>query len=790
MSSPAPRTLAEQLRGWSDADLAALLVARPDLATPAPQDTAQLATRAGTRASVLRALDQLTLLELTVLEAVVALGGAAATAAAVAAVHAAHEATLGAVDRLRGLALLWGGPDEVRTLSVVADTLGTSRSGLGPSAASLLAGYGPDRVAGVVADLGMTPTGDRSRDVDALVAALADRGTVSDLVGQVSQQARTILDHLERSGSEGTYEGAAHPVRAGRAAAPAEELLARGLLMARGRTHVAVPREVAMALRDGRTTRDRLDRPPDLAVASRSGRLVDQAAAGAAYELVRHVELLLEHWGAHPPPALRQGGIGVRDLKAVAAYLQVAGPVAALVVEVASAAGLLARGETEAMDAAWLPTDAFDGFVAAPPEDRWARLAVAWLGGARLAALVGTRDAGKPVNALQPDLERSWLAATRREALAQIAALDPGSVLAPGTGVPSLVSRLRWLRPRRPPDRAEAVAAVVEEGAVVGVLGLGGMSAHGRALLADDPLHAAATALRPLLPAPVGHVLVQADLTAVAPGPLEQALARSLAAVADIESRGGATVYRFTESSVRRAFDAGWSAVEVHDLLGRASATAVPQPLRYLVDDVARTFGTVRVGAASAFLRSDDETLLAALAHDPGAASLRLRRLAPTVLVTDVPVDLLLPRLRDLGHAPVLESADGTIRLGRRPAYRTRTPTPAPGELRDRARVEARAAATVTAVRAGDRAAAHRPGDPTLTARTTPAATLAVLREAAEHGGSVWIGYVDNDGSTLERVVDPHRVEGGWLRAFDHRTDGVRSFAIHRITAVRPMPAR
>ena len=48
-STPAPRTLADQLRGWPDARLAALLSARPDLANPAPQDSSQLASRARTR---------------------------------------------------------------------------------------------------------------------------------------------------------------------------------------------------------------------------------------------------------------------------------------------------------------------------------------------------------------------------------------------------------------------------------------------------------------------------------------------------------------------------------------------------------------------------------------------------------------------------------------------------------------------------------------------------------------------------------------------------------------------
>ena len=68
-SSSTPRTLAEQLRGWTDEQLSALLEARPDLATPAPHDSSQLAARVVVKASVLRALDGLDALELAVLQA-------------------------------------------------------------------------------------------------------------------------------------------------------------------------------------------------------------------------------------------------------------------------------------------------------------------------------------------------------------------------------------------------------------------------------------------------------------------------------------------------------------------------------------------------------------------------------------------------------------------------------------------------------------------------------------------------------------------------------------------------
>ena len=49
----------------------------------------------------------------------------------------------------------------------------------------------------------------------------------------------------------------------------------------------------------------------------------------------------------------------------------------------------------------------------------------------------------------------------------------------------------------------------------------------------------------------------------------------------------------------------------------------------------------------------------------------------------------------------------------------------------------------------------------------------------------MWIGYVDNHGTRAERIVDPVRVEGGQLTAYDHRSEDLRSFAVHRITAVR-----
>ena len=114
MPTSAPRTLADQFRSWPDEQLSALLEARPDLATPAPHDSSQLAARVVVKASVLRALDGLDALELTVLQALV-------QGTDPADLPATPEAVAGAVERLASLALVWGSP--TRPVLVVGDLL-------------------------------------------------------------------------------------------------------------------------------------------------------------------------------------------------------------------------------------------------------------------------------------------------------------------------------------------------------------------------------------------------------------------------------------------------------------------------------------------------------------------------------------------------------------------------------------------------------------------------------------------------------------------------------------------
>ncbi|MFJ6410995.1 helicase-associated domain-containing protein [Streptomyces hydrogenans] len=867
-TAASPRTLAEALRARGDDGLAALLRARPDLLGPVPNDLTQLATRAGTRASVVRALERLDRFSLQVAEALAVApdpapyavlaglfggrddaGGEAAKAGA-----AEIGASLPrAVALLREQALVWGEDDRLRLVRTARELLSPSPqhpspTGLGPTVAEATAGMSPGRLQEIVAAAGLPSTHDPVSAVAALTALFTDRERMGALLDSAPPEALSVLDRLVWGPPYGEVTAKPTP--------PVSWLRDRGLLLPVSPRTMVLPREVALHLRGGRAHRAPEPRAPELGV-TRAYRpqVVDSAAAGQAYAALASVEELLKSWDHGGPAVLRAGGLAVRDLKRTAAALDVPEPVAAFWLELAFGAGLLASdGEA---DERYAPTPAYDDWLDQPPAERWARLVTAWLAATRTPGLVGGQDAkGRTLSALGPDLDRAAAPEVRHRVLGLLATLPPGTAADPE----SLLARLRWERPTRgtstagrtgaapaaaspgtagagaepgaagpwasetrPPapgtpqaaprpaaDLRERLARwVLGDAELLGITGRGALSTPARALLnlplaeAAGPAaegggvepevaaERAAELLEPLLPEAVDHVLLQADLTAVAPGPLLRPLADALAVLADVESKGGATVYRFTPGSVRRALDTGRSASDLHAFLTAHARTPVPQPLAYLIDDVARKHGHLRIGAASAYVRCDDDALLGEILADRRSAVLRLRRLAPTVLAAQTDPASLLEGLRAMGYAPAAESAEGDVLVTRADAHRT-PPRTAPAPVPDGPPVPDATLlnAAVRAIRAGDHAATavrREPAVPVTTGglpRTSAAETLATVQAAALTGSAVWIGYVNAEGAASQRVIAPVRVEGGFVTGYDHTADEVRTYPLHRITGV------
>ncbi|MFE9909468.1 helicase C-terminal domain-containing protein [Streptomyces clavifer] len=806
-----PRTLAEALRARGDESLAGLLRARPDLLSPVPNDITQLATRAGTRASVIRALEHLDRFALQTAEALAVAPDPAPYDALLALLTgdgegdgdrrddsgAAITAALpAALTTLREQALVWGEDERLHLVRTARELLAPSPqhpspTGLGPTVAEATAGMSPGRLQDILTAAGLPATHDPVSAVASLAGLFTDRTRMAALLDTAPVEALSVLDRLVWGPPYG--EVTPNP------APPVQWLRDRGLLLPVSTRTVVLPREAALHLRAGRAHRVPEPVPPALvAAAERDPQAVDRAAAGQAFTALSTIEELLKLWNNGGPAILRAGGLSVRELKRVANALDVSEPIAAFWVELAYAAGLLATdGEADERYAA---TPAYDDWLELPAQDRWTRLAAAWLAATRTAGLVGGQDAkGRALSALGAELDRSAAPEVRRRVLALFASLTPGTAPDPQT----LLARLRWERPLRTGASGAAPSAgdvsdlrsrialwTVNEAELLGITGRGALSSQARALLDEGPREAAAR-LAPLIPEPLDHVLLQADLTAVAPGPLERPLAEMLSVLADIESKGGATVFRFTPGSVRRALDAGQAASDLHAFLATHSRTPVPQPLSYLIDDVARRHGHLRIGAASAYVRCDDEAVLNEILADKRSAALRLRRLAPTVLAAQTDPGSLLEALREMGYAPAAESAEGDVLITRAGARRT-PPRTAPAPVPEGPPVPDATllTAAVRAIRAGDTAArvVHRDAPETASAgslpRTTPAETLATVQAAAMTGSAVWIGYVNADGAASQRVIAPVKVEGGFVTAYDHTADEVRTYPLHRITGV------
>ena len=716
--STAAVTFADELRARSDQDLALIFQFRPDLVSPVPNDFSSLAARATSTPSLVRALDSLNLWHYQIVEAACVLPEPFKKSELVA---VTNEESATALDYLWKMGLLYKEGNNFRTPTNLKLLIGDEPAGLGPQS---------------VGKLDFTKLKDvpkSSLDVLAKLTWGPPRGSISN---------------IKKPGNAIGW------------------LLENNILVALDSHTVALPREFGIKLRQGKVHRDLVTKPSNLEGKKIDQKQIDLAAIANISTILRWCEELLHNLSDEPPTALRTGGIGVRDLKRIAEHMGVDEACAGFVAELCYLSGLVVVDPDDQI----LPTSAFDIWLTKSAEERWYSLSILWLDTSRVSGLIG-KISDKNIAPLGPELDRAGVSLIRRTTLK---VLIENREISPK--IESMQEVVKWWNPQRVNN--DFIFWNLREAEWLGITGQGAISTFGVNLLNSSETLGVEAAL----PKPVDHILIQADNSAVAPGPLTAELSAELGTIADIESRGGATVYRFSEASIRRGLDHGKTGEQIKTFLTKTSKTPMPQPLDYLITDVAKRHGRLRVGAAHTYIRCEDEGLIQQILHDKKCEHLRLRKIASQVLVTELELTEVIGELREYGYLPAAENASGVLLS--QPNLRRSKSRPKPPRIISEftAPKEAIVLAAVKTIRAGERSRKVEPIIP----GTSSNETLALINQYIDEKRTLVISYADNNGGVSNRIIEPISISLGTLTARDETTGEIAQFRIPRINGVAP----
>lgn len=568
------------------------------------------------------------------------------------------------------------------------------------------------------------------------------------------------------------------------------------------------------------TEYSRPDEPALTPIPESVARNAQAAAAGAAGGTVAAAVRAIE---ADPPSQLMSGGVGKRDVQRLASALDLEYAQTIFVLELCGALNLVGVGSSS-IDPVWLPTSEYDLLKRTDRGNLHAALVRAWLhmGEDITHIATGHTPRGdrvhplgsvvKPTTANPYGGHPSALPPVRSARFRLLRTLlspevplpkpDPGTTTdtstdqktaeTPSIRLTDLTAVLQWRYPLAPAFNRETLAQMLSEAEFLGLVATPltapdsyGLTPLGRELAehlsaslpaAAQPLDYAGSAatvpadfaetISELLPDYAESVVIQSDLTAVATGPVHPDLAQRLDSLADIETRGQGTVYRFTEKSIERALHTGLSRTDIVDTLRECSSTGVPQPLEFLIDGVASRLNRVQVASARGAVIVDDPDELDALLADPLLIPAQLTRVAPTVALAGISSDRLRVLLEGAGTSTLTEAP--TTQPQRAPKQT------APAVTRRTARIaDADLDRYITGVRSSAEA---DDGD--------PASTSGTLRSAIDRQQNVAVTLARADGSSTTLTLTPTAITGGRVRGIRNGSEIAASLS--RIISVTP----
>ncbi|MEN9753463.1 MAG: hypothetical protein RL670_1154 [Actinomycetota bacterium] len=174
-----------------------------------------------------------------------------------------------------------------------------------------------------------------------------------------------------------------------------------------------------------------------------------------------------------------------------------------------------------------------------------------------------------------------------------------------------------------------------------------------------------ASELSPHLPEAADRLVCQADLTLIAPGPLTAKTERILRKFAEVEQVGLASTYRVTALSLSHGLETGIQPEAIEKLLVELSGRELPQPLSYLINEVAERFGrltlTFDVAKHVSIVAANDSALLHEIENDSKLKHLALKQQSAKVLLSKLDADVIYNSMRSVGYTVIRTDLGGKV---------------------------------------------------------------------------------------------------------------------------------
>ncbi|HEY5845307.1 MAG TPA: helicase-associated domain-containing protein, partial [Microlunatus sp.] len=553
-----------------------------------------------------------------------------------------HRANVvGVLDLLSADALAWSADGVHWGLATGFEQLIPSPLGLGPSGDVLLAQMNVATMKAILRELGLPRTGDRTRLEATLRGFYLDADAIRAQVAAAPSAIRGALEE-ETAGRSVTPTG--HPRdRRGLDRDVESWGAARAMLFRDLNYQVVMPSQVRLALR-GNDFRAPFDPVPgEIPTTSTPVDQVTGEAGAAALAFIATTTMVMDSLARQPIPALKDGGVGVREIRKLAKTVRVTEAQVTLALALARAVGLVSE-RTSRVGA----SDLYRTWSRTEPNVRLAQLVSAWWRLVFTPTLTAEGEASNDASIVASVHLRDEPLLRQATIRAVVDCGEGQSV----TDLAALAARIAWSHPVLVAGRAAAIPTIVAEAQLLGVLGGTGGSPMAFALSsAEEPdLTAAALAT---LPATTTTATFGSDLTVLVSGSPTARVTTLLDTCADRESSGSAGLWRFSPTSVRRALDEGSSAAELLSALVDIASGPLPQPLEFLITDIGRRHGVVTVTAGVCVLRSDqDPALLQQICSDRSLKQLDLQLIAPTVALSQQSSETTLTTLRRAGYLP------------------------------------------------------------------------------------------------------------------------------------------